>query len=541
MPRPLAKKGSFSQEEISLTTPSSPVSLSRPVDLPVYTDHDPQEKPHSRYDYQEKGGDHDDEHGESAALLSEMEGMEEKEDSHNRVSRRRKLLALGFSFLILSVVGGSAWWSKGPPSSGSVGAQNLGVLSNGTHEFKPTVLMVSLDGLRAEYVERNLTTHLHDISVQGLRAKFIRPVFPSLTFPNHWSLMTGLYAESHGLVANTFFDPISEDTFRYTDPTHSWNASWWGGEPAWATAVKAGLKTANLMWPGPPVTSEGISPTYYVPFENHVALDWKHDKIFEWLDMPMEVRPQLITAYEPSVDQVGHKFGPSSPEVDDALKAVDKFSRRIHNSLKERNLTHIVDVIFVSDHGMVDTSDTRLVYVDDVLGKDGWEAIEHNDGWPSYGLRFKQGTNTTEMLRRLYAGAASMNPRAFDVYVTESYYKDETIRYSDNLGDGLHIVHMPERYHYSDNIRIAPIYAVPRNHGYDPDEPAMHAIFVADGPFSTSTKVKQASKSATADLSAPLVMEGFQNVEIYGLVAKLLGLKGAPTNGTQGFWDAWLD
>ncbi|KIO34326.1 hypothetical protein M407DRAFT_16861 [Tulasnella calospora MUT 4182] len=297
MPRPLAKKGSFSQEEISLTTPSSPISLSRPVDLPAYSDRDPREKTRNQYDDREKGRDQevdDDEHGESAALLSEMEGMEEKGDSSNRVSRRRKLLALGFIFLILSVVGGSAWWSKGPPSR-NVETQNLGVLSNGTHEFKPTILMVSLDGLRAEYVERNLTTHLHDISVQGLRAKFIRPVFPSLTFPNHWALMTGLYAESHGLVANTFFDPISGETFRYTDPKHSWNASWWGGEPAWATAVKAGLTTANLMWPGPPVTREGISPTYYVPFKDHVALDWKHDQIFEWLDMPLEVRPQLIT------------------------------------------------------------------------------------------------------------------------------------------------------------------------------------------------------------------------------------------------------
>lgn len=150
MPRPLVKKGSFSQEEISLTTPSSPATLSRSIDLPAYSDHDPREKRRNQYDYREKGPDQevdDDEHGESAALLSEMEGMEEKEDSSNRVSRRRKLLALGFSFLILSVVAGSAWWSKGPPSR-SVETQKLGVLSNGTHEFKPTVLMVSLDGLR---------------------------------------------------------------------------------------------------------------------------------------------------------------------------------------------------------------------------------------------------------------------------------------------------------------------------------------------------------------------------------------------------------
>lgn len=205
MPRQLTKKGSFSQEEISLTTPSSPVSLSRSIDLPAYSGHDAHEKHHNQHGYREKGRDQefdDEEHGESAALLSEMEGMEEKEDYSKTVSRKRKLVAAGFIFLILSLVAGSAWWSRGPPVR-NIETQSLGVLSNGTHDFHPTVLMVSLDGLRyyiishqtpqfthyflfyirAEYVERNLTNHLHDISVQGLRAEFIRPVFPSLTFP----------------------------------------------------------------------------------------------------------------------------------------------------------------------------------------------------------------------------------------------------------------------------------------------------------------------------------------------------------------------
>lgn len=150
MPRQLAKKGSFSQEELSLTTPSSPTSLSRSIDLPAYSGHDALEKHHNQHGYREKGRDQgfdEEEHGESAALLSEMEGLEEKEDYSKTVSKKRKLVAGGFIFLILSLVAGSAWWSRGPPAR-NVETQNLGVLSNGTHDFHPTVLMVSLDGLR---------------------------------------------------------------------------------------------------------------------------------------------------------------------------------------------------------------------------------------------------------------------------------------------------------------------------------------------------------------------------------------------------------
>ncbi|KAF9503081.1 hypothetical protein BS47DRAFT_1310273 [Hydnum rufescens UP504] len=448
-------------------------------------------------------------------------------------------------------------------------------LSNGTHQFRRTVLMVSIDGLRADYIDRGLTPHLLDISRKGLRAKFMKPVFPTLTFPNHWSLMTGLYAESHGIVANNFYDPVSNSSFHYSDPTIHYNSSWWGGTPIWETVSKAGLISANLMWPGPIKTRNGISPTYFVPWKDHVPLQEKHDKIMEWIDLPFDLRPQLILAYEPHLDQVGHKAGPDSDLVNNVLLEVDEFAASIHASLRERHLENIVDVIFVSDHGMADTSNTRLIYLDDVMGTDHVAEIEHEDGWPSVGLRMSPRANTTEVLARLLSsGPATSDPPAMHVYTAET---------------------MPERYHLSarNNERIAPIYIVPRlgwaitnhhehevvmqgdykpkgNHGYDNDEPSMHAAFVADGPFTTLLKRRRRERSSfllrslpvwmrrriaprwirDADVDTlrrrgePQIIEGFENVEVYGLIVKLLGIEprfAAATNGTVGFWERYLD
>ncbi|EJC97836.1 Phosphodiest-domain-containing protein [Fomitiporia mediterranea MF3/22] len=429
--------------------------------------------------------------------------------------------------------------------------------SNGTHDFKRTVLIVSIDGLRADYLDRGLTPHLLDISKKGLRAKYMKPIFPTLTFPNHWALMTGLYAESHGIVANNFWDPQSKSEFHYNKETTTWNPSWWFGEPMWETTGRAGLISANLMWPGPPKTMTGASPTYFKPWRDKVPLDEKLDQIMEWIDMPLEDRPQLIMAYEPTLDQAGHLKGPNSKLVNDTLKYVDTFAKDLHLELVARNLTDIVDIIFVSDHGMTDTSHPELVYLDDILGEEGYAYIEHEDGWPSKGLWFSNKCNVTHYLDVLLSAAAE-NPEKFAVYTRET---------------------MPERYHFANSDRIAPVYVVPKigyalttraegddgvskgSHGYDNNEPSMRAMFVAHGPFSTNVKDVNSKRSVSwssslfsraAKMNAPTgwhsidksayVMEGFENVQIYGLVMKLLGLEdwSARNNATKGFWDKYF-
>ncbi|KAG1894240.1 nucleotide pyrophosphatase [Suillus fuscotomentosus] len=407
--------------------------------------------------------------------------------------------------------------------------------SNGTHEFKKTVLMISIDGFRADYLDRGLTPHLLDISREGVRAKYMQPVFPTLTFPNHWSLMTGLYTESHGIIANNFWDPVFRDTFHFDRVESAQNPSWWLGEPMWETAERAGIITANLMWPGPWSTSSGVNSTYFLPWEDNYALEKKLSNLLEWIDLPLEERPQLILGYEPSLDHAGHTTGPMSKAVNMSLAAVDLFARNLTQALGERNLTHIVDIIFVSDHGMTDMSHPTWIYVDEIVGElDGLLTL-HYSGWPSMGLRFAPGTNATEALEHLN---------------TFNYGKMSACT----------VEPVPERYHFSHNYRIAPVWIVPRigyaltdrlggkdgvptgNHGYDNEDPSMRAIFVAHGPFSRGARASVVARGE-GDATEEYVMPGFQNVEIYNLVMRLLSLDAtdiATTNGTAGFWDKFV-
>ncbi|OCH90922.1 Phosphodiest-domain-containing protein [Obba rivulosa] len=498
---------------------------------------------------------------ERKALLShddEEHLLQEELPQPNPPSRwqRSVLKGAGVAFIVLLV---GAIFSRplmrtlGWTPSPSLDFDECGLRSNGTHDFKKTTLIVSIDGLRADYLDRGLTPHLLEISKKGLRAKSMQPIFPTLTFPNHWALMTGLYAESHGIVANNFWDPHSKKEFHYSSAETSWNSSWWFGEPMWETADRAGLITANLMWPGPPTTSSGVSPTYFVPWRDKVPLQEKLDQILAWIDLPLSERPQLIMAYEPSLDQAGHRAGPASELVNRVLKSVDGFAKNLHDELEARNLTNIVDVVFVSDHGMTDTSRPEHVYMDDILG-DGFTQIEHEDGWPSMGLRFNAGVDANHYLQILQDAAAVSNGK-FDVYTHET---------------------MPQRYHFAHNDRIAPIYVVPRigyvltdhvengtgmskgNHGYDNDAPAMHAMFVAHGPFTAVVKAIEETRARRRNLlprglarqnmgwhstsDDTYVMDTFENVEIYNLVMKLLGIEdyAADTNGTDGFWDKFF-
>jgi len=299
--------------------------------------------------------------------------------------------------------------------------------------------------------------------------------------------------------------------------------------------------------------TSGVAPTYFVPWRDLVPLKEKHDQLIAWIDLPFEKRPQLLMLYDESVDHAGHGTGPMSALVNRTLHEVDLFVKDLHDSLSSRNVTDIIDIIFVSDHGMTDMSHPELIYMDDILGED-YSAIEHVDGWPSMGLRFDSNANETRYMGALL-DAANANPEKFEVFTHET---------------------MPQRYHFSHNERIAPIYVIPKigysltdrkggggfmptgNHGYDNDEPFMHAIFVAHGPFASEinaashthrlSRIMRGSPPCPNSAmnwtqGGPHVLDGFQNVEIYNLIVTLLGIsdKAAPNNGTEGFWDCYLE
>ena len=400
------------------------------------------------------------------------------------------------------------------------------LLSNGTSIFAPTTVVISLDGFRADFLTRGITPTLNQFIAEGVSPKYMHPSFPSLTFPNHFTLVTGLHPESHGVVGNTFWDPTISAEFFYTDPERSMKPQWWaGGEPLWVTAEKQNVKTGVHMWPGSEA-GMAYSATYLDKYNGSEVLSRKTDRILELLDMPSiessatNTRPQLIAAYVPVVDADGHKFGPNSTEIWDTISSVDDMLHNLFMGLDERNLTDIVNVVVVSDHGMATTSTDRLIQLDDLIDLD---LVEHIDGWPLYGLRPKNHLDIQGLYDRLNV-EAMRNPN-FDVYLRDS--------------------DMPERFHFSNNERIAPLWVIPKVgwaivhkedfnvkeakaagqtyhpkglHGYDHEHPLMRAIFVARGP---AFPHKPNSR-----------LEPFQNTEVYNILCDSIGIEPKPNNGT---------
>ncbi|KAG1870066.1 alkaline-phosphatase-like protein, partial [Suillus subluteus] len=267
--------------------------------------------------------------------------------------------------------------------------------------------------------------------------------------------------------------------------------------------------------------------------QDKYALEKKLSNLLGWIDLPLEERPQPILGYEPSLDHVCHATEPMSKAVNMSLAAVDLFAQNLTQVLGERNLTH-------SDHGMADTSHLTWVYVDEIVSQLGGLLTMRCSGWPSMCFCFAPSTNVTEALERLCKRTLT-HPDQFDM----------------SAGT---VEPMPERYHFSRNYRIAPVWIVPRmgygltdraggedaipagNHNYDNEDPSMHAIFVAYGPFSQGMKAAVVARGE-GDGTGAYVVPVFQNVEIYNLVMRLLGLDAtdtAITNGTAGFWDEFV-
>lgn len=404
----------------------------------------------------------------------------------------------------------------------------ISTLSNGTHLFRPTTILLSFDGFRADFLNRDLTPALSAFVASGVSPQYMLPSFPSVTFPNHFTLVTGLYPSSHGVVGNSFWDPALQEEFYYTHTKISMQPKWWTAEPLWVTAQHQGVRTAIHMWPGSEAHIPDVEPVYLDKFNGTEELTNKANRILTWLDLPgdddhvdsTELRPQLILAYVPDVDADGHRFGPNSTEIRGTIADVDSMLSLLVEGLHARNLTEVVNIVCVSDHGMATTDVSRLIQLDDLIDLN---LVDHIDGWPLRGLRLKYPDRDVPILyEQLSAAAKDMG--TFEVYTVET---------------------MPERWHFTGNDRIAPLWVIPKTgwavvekadfdvaealetgkqyspiglHGYDHEDPLMRAIFVARGP---AFPHKPNSR-------VPV----FQNIEVYNIVADSLGIIPHPNNGT---------
>jgi predicted AlkP superfamily pyrophosphatase or phosphodiesterase len=366
--------------------------------------------------------------------------------------------------------------------------------------------LISIDGFRWDYLERAELPNFQRLIKNGVRARAMIPAFPTKTFPNHYTIVTGLYSEHHGIVANTMYDPEFDAKFSMSNRDAVKDGRWWGGEPLWVTAAKQGQISATLFWPGSEAEILGVRPAYWKVYDDDFPNAARVDTVLAWLDLPAARRPTFLTLYFSNVDHAGHDRGPDSPEVKTAIQDVDALIGRLLAGLENRKIFDRVNMIIVSDHGMTAVTSERVIYLDDYLDLDKANIVDWN---PIAAVRPRE-MNEDEIYQKL----AKAHPHL------QVYRKGE----------------IPARLHYQNHRRIAPIIGIAddgwkissrgrRNtregfyttgeHGYDNQLVTMRAIFIAHGP---------AFKSG-------LVVEPFQNIHIYNLICAILGLRPAPNDG----------
>lgn len=368
------------------------------------------------------------------------------------------------------------------------------------------LILVSIDGLRHDYRPRAHTPTLDRLAAEGLRAERLIPVFPTLTFPNHYSLVTGLHPDRHGIVGNTMYDPVFDATFSLGNREAVGDGRWWGGEPIWVAAERAGLGAATLFWPGSEAEIAGVRPGTWLPYDSRMPHEARVDSILAWLDRPAATRPRFLTLYFSRVDSEGHRHGPDAPEVMEALEDVDRALGRLVAGLEARGLYEHVDLVIATDHGMAALDPERVVFLDDHIDVDAdvervtWGAV--TGLWPAEG----RADAVVEALR--------------GVPHVQAWRRED----------------VPERFRFRDHRRIAPVVLLADEgwvlstranvaqrgrpsggaHGYDPELDSMAGELIVRGPSFRGGGV---------------VLPRVHMVDLYAPMMRALGLEPAPHEG----------
>jgi predicted AlkP superfamily pyrophosphatase or phosphodiesterase len=376
-----------------------------------------------------------------------------------------------------------------------------------TGQNRNYTILISFDGFRWDYPDRGITPNLDQINKNGVHALSLKPCFPSKTFPNHYSIVTGMYPENHGIIANSFNNPYTKEKYSLYDSIAVRDPKWYKGEAIWETAKRQGVITASYFWPGSELLPDYRRPDYSEKFVYARPYYERINGALKWLELPYDKRPHFITLYFDAIDTSGHNYGPNSNEVNQSIAMEDSIVGKIFLGLKKINLFDSTNVIILSDHGMTELSTERVINIDNLLS----------------GFQFKTSDRGTMMF--IYPEESQKNVVYQKLKDSEDNYK---VYWKSDIPDYLH---------YKDNPFIAEIIIIADlgyslfnskdvekysahfplgNHGYDPSNLDMNGIFYAIGP----------------DFKKGYTCGTIENIDIYPLLAKILRI--FPNNNIDG-------
>ncbi len=367
---------------------------------------------------------------------------------------------------------------------------------NPTKKPNPLIL-ISIDGFRYDYIKLYKPPTLMRLKKNGLNAESLVPIYPSKTFPNHFSIITGLRADKHGIISNSFIIKNKPEViFKINNKNIVNRGYWYLGEPLWNTVMKNGLKTASYYWVGSESIIKGMRPNYYKSYNNRTPGEQRVDQIIQWLTLPEEDRPSFITLYFSKVDSRGHKFGPVSKKVKDAVFDIDDHIDRLIRKLNKNNIN--ANILIVSDHGMREID---------------------NDGFVSLPKSIRENQN----IKIVGGGSLSL------LYINDikTLKKANTTLKKNQNWDTFLYSEIPKRYYLKNKDRVPDILLVSKpgkyilkkgqkhrgkgTHGYDPKDKLMHGILLGIGPNIRNVSIKS-----------------IENIHLFPFMAKLLNLPNVP-------------
>ena len=364
---------------------------------------------------------------------------------------------------------------------------------------KPIVILVSIDGLRADYIQKYKPENILKIIQQGIYSANMLPSYPSLTFPNHYSIATGRYPGNHGIVSNVFYDNERQEFYNAFNQTSN-DGTWYEGEPLWNVAEKSGMIVHTLDWVGSSAHIGKMDPTCYTKYNGKVTFAKKIDKTLESLALPENIRPHLITLYTSEVDDAGHSAGPRSDKSRMALMNVDKELGRLWNRIQKLNLP--INLVVVSDHGMEQLDKDKVIFLDDYISNADLATFQSSDRGAS-GMLYN---DDPAQVKKAYE-ALKANEKNFKVYLKGQTPAQYHMDFKSRTGD---IVIIPDIPYY---ITVRPVQGLPLilkagTHGWAFENEAMHAFFMAAGN----------------NIAVNRTVPTFQNVDVYPFLMNLLGL-----------------